>query len=45
MKHVCREGCAGLCPTCGINRNQAKCDCPAEPADARLAPLAKLLGK
>jgi uncharacterized protein len=45
MKHVCREGCAGICPTCGINRNQAKCDCPAEPADARLAPLAKLLGK
>ena len=24
MKHLCREDCAGLCPTCGINRNQAK---------------------
>jgi uncharacterized protein len=24
---VCREGCAGLCPTCGVNRNETTCDC------------------
>jgi uncharacterized protein len=46
MKRVCRVDCAGLCPTCGINRNQARCDCPAEAAaDPRLAPLRKLLGE
>lgn len=27
---VCREACAGLCPVCGINRNQATCDCAAK---------------
>lgn len=42
MKRLCRPDCAGLCPTCGINRNQAKCSCPPE-ADPRLTPLAKLL--
>lgn len=45
MKHVCREDCAGLCPTCGINRNQARCACPPEPADARLVALKKLVDK
>ena len=30
---VCREDCAGLCPDCGINRNDATCAC-----DAKLAP-------
>ena len=24
---LCREDCAGLCPMCGIDRNQADCDC------------------
>jgi uncharacterized protein len=27
---VCREACAGLCPTCGVNRNEASCDCAAK---------------
>lgn len=27
---VCRESCAGLCPGCGINRNQKTCDCAAK---------------
>ena len=45
MKRVCRADCAGLCPTCGVNRNEAKCDCPPEPADPRLAPLKKLLDR
>jgi len=24
---VCREGCRGLCPQCGANLNEEKCDC------------------
>jgi uncharacterized protein len=24
---VCREGCAGLCPHCGANRNEKPCSC------------------
>ena len=45
MKHLCREDCAGLCPACGINRNQAKCECPSEEVDPRLVPLRKLLDR
>ena len=36
---VCREDCQGLCPQCGINRNEAKCSCVTKPVDPRLAPL------
>lgn len=25
---VCREACAGLCPTCGKNLNEGRCSCP-----------------
>ena len=45
MKRLCREACAGLCPTCGVNRNEAKCDCPPEPRDPRLAALKTLLDR
>lgn len=46
LRRLCREDCAGLCPTCGINRNTGRCDCqPAETADERLAPLRKLFDK
>lgn len=38
---VCREDCQGLCPTCGINRNEASCDCKHEQIDPRLAELQK----
>nr|MDD6336543.1 DUF177 domain-containing protein [bacterium] len=24
---VCREDCKGICPVCGVNRNQTACDC------------------
>ncbi len=45
LKRVCREECLGLCPACGINRNQEACGCrPSEGEDPRLAPLRKLLG-
>jgi uncharacterized protein len=36
MKPLCREDCAGLCPTCGRNLNLGPCNCPppeAAPAD------------
>jgi len=35
---LCREDCAGLCPTCGANRNTESCDC-APPTDVRWAVL------
>ncbi len=42
MKPLCREDCAGLCPSCGHNLNLGHCNCPA-PIDPRFAPLAKLV--
>lgn len=27
---LCHEGCRGLCPVCGINRNTKKCKCKVE---------------
>lgn len=27
VKRVCSEECVGLCPVCGENRNQVRCDC------------------
>jgi uncharacterized protein len=38
MKPLCREGCRGLCPTCGASRNAAPCGC-APVADPRWSPL------
>jgi len=35
---LCREDCQGLCPYCGIDRNEATCECQA-PLDARWATL------
>jgi len=43
MKPLCGEDCAGLCPTCGCNLNQASCNCPSEPADPRWSELGKLV--
>jgi uncharacterized protein len=42
MKPLCREDCAGLCPSCGHNLNLGHCSC-SHPIDPRLAPLAKLV--
>jgi len=38
---VCRQDCAGLCPVCGVNRNEGTCSCNTERIDPRLADLAK----
>ena len=39
MKPLCREGCRGLCPVCGGNRNTTDCACEEHPPDSRWAPL------
>jgi uncharacterized protein len=39
LKPVCSEGCKGLCPRCGANRNRTDCGCVDESVDPRLAPL------
>jgi len=30
MKKLCSESCKGLCPQCGINLNEKKCNCKTE---------------
>jgi uncharacterized protein len=43
MRRLCREDCKGLCPECGVNRNNERCDCvPKADVDPRLAELGKL---
>ena len=32
---LCRDDCAGLCPTCGTNLNEGSCGCAPAPADPR----------
>ena len=39
MKPVCSEACAGMCPSCGVNRNQKACECDREVRDSRWGPL------
>jgi uncharacterized protein len=36
---LCRPDCAGLCPTCGVDRNQASCQCNSDRSDLRWAAL------
>ena len=43
MKHLCKEGCKGVCSKCGKDLNTGKCDCPEKEIDPRLSVLAKLL--
>ena len=45
MKPLCRPDCLGLCQHCGINLNQARCECEAGQRDQRWAALAALLDK
>lgn len=43
---LCREDCAGICPTCGANLNDGLCDCPREKEiDPRWSALAALAEK
>lgn len=36
---LCREDCAGICPTCGAERNVTPCGCAEAPVDPRWAAL------
>jgi uncharacterized protein len=36
---LCREDCAGICPTCGADRNVAPCGCDGATCDPRWAAL------
>lgn len=38
---VCSKGCKGICPNCGKNKNQSKCNCIIEGAEAN-KPLSAL---
>ncbi len=42
---LCKKACAGLCPSCGANLNNVKCNCDGAEIDSRLKPLAELLKK
>ncbi len=39
MKPLCREDCAGLCPSCGHNLNRGACGCVTQEIDPRWAKL------
>ncbi|MDA8292425.1 MAG: DUF177 domain-containing protein [Actinomycetota bacterium] len=41
---LCREGCLGLCPECGADRNRERCSCGPAP-DPRWGPLVALAGE
>ena len=36
---LCKTDCKGLCPRCGVNRNQSSCNCSEDEGDPRLAVL------
>jgi uncharacterized protein len=42
LKLLCRDDCAGLCPTCGANRNTVSCSCSDQTADSRWDALKNL---
>lgn len=43
LQPLCRPDCRGLCPECGVNRNETKCDHDSPAHDPRLAGLRALL--
>ncbi len=45
MKPLCLPECFGLCQHCGINLNQARCECETGRRDQRWAELVALLDK
>ncbi|MCK5087502.1 MAG: DUF177 domain-containing protein [Melioribacteraceae bacterium] len=42
MKKLCSESCKGLCPHCGINLNEKKCNCKTEETNPVWDKLQKL---
>ena len=45
MKNLCSEDCKGLCPRCGINLNEKKCNCNEDDSLYYWEPLQKLKDK
>lgn len=41
-ERLCRDDCAGLCPTCGAELNAGSCGCIVRPADDRWTALDEL---
>lgn len=41
MHPLCQPACRGLCPRCGANLNQLRCDCSPEPPNGPLADILK----
>lgn len=39
---LCREGCKGLCPICGVDRNLKDCQCEGNEVDSRWEKLKEL---
>jgi uncharacterized protein len=44
MSRLCGEACAGLCPQCGANRNEADCGCTVEEPESPFAALKGMFG-
>ena len=44
IKPLCSEDCRGLCPKCGVNRNERTCTCRDNHTDERWDALRKLSG-
>lgn len=36
---LCTEDCKGLCPVCGVNRNETACECESQEIDPRWGAL------
>ncbi|HEY9165589.1 MAG TPA: DUF177 domain-containing protein [Candidatus Kryptonia bacterium] len=43
LKLLCRDDCAGLCPSCGANLNHGNCNCPKRDIDPRWEQLKKMV--
>jgi len=43
MRFLCSQGCRGLCPRCGANRNRDTCACPPVPGNSPFQGLGKHL--
>jgi uncharacterized protein len=42
MQRICSDVCQGICPVCGRNRNEERCDCRIEATDDRWGSLREL---
>jgi uncharacterized protein len=42
MQRICSDGCKGICPVCGKNRNETTCDCKVENTGDRWDAFRKL---